>query len=133
MYDAYEELENTCERAIKELHDLNKKTSKEENTVSRDDIEMMESLTHTIASCKKGIAMMDKYDDNGYSGVSYNTQPTWNRRYANNGSSGRRGGSRSRGYSRDNGDIMQRLNAMYQDARDDQEADMIQSIMNELR
>ena len=90
---------------------------------------MMESLTHTIASTKKGIAMMDKYDDGGYSGSSYNTQPIWNRRYSN--LSGRRGGSRTRGYSRDN-DMMQRLSDMYQNARDDQEADMIQSIMNEL-
>ena len=129
MYDAYEELENTCERAVKELHDLNKKMSKEENAASRDDIEMMESLTHTIASTKKGIAMMDKYDDSGYSGSSYTTQPIWNRRYSN--LSGRRGGSRTRGYSRDN-DMMQRLSDMYQNARDDQEADMIQSIMNEL-
>ena len=127
MYDAYEVLENTCERAMKELHDLNKKLSKDDNSTPRDDVEMMESLTHTVASCKKGIAMMDKYYDegNGYSG-------TWNRRYNTNGSSGRRGSSsRSRGYSRDN-DMMARLNDMYQNARTDQEADVIQDIMNEL-
>ena len=105
MYDAYEVLENTCERAVKELYDLNKKLGKDDNTVSKDDVQMMESLTHTIASTKKGIAMMDKYS---------------HRR-----SSNRR--ARSRDY-----DIMQKLDNMYQDARDDDEAEIIQNIMNEL-
>ena len=119
MYDAYEVLENTCERAVKELNDLNKKLSKDDNTVSKDDVQMMESLTHTIASSKKGIAMMDKHYDDGYSGKRY-TMP--NRRVT----------TRGRGYSRDN-DMMSRLDDMYQNARDDREADVIRNIMNELR
>ena len=68
----------------------------------------------------------------GYSGTNYNTQPVWNKRYA---TSNRRGSSRTRGgYSRDSEKemIMQRLDNLYQSARDDQEADMIQNIMSEL-
>ena len=105
MYDAYEVLENTCNRAMKELYDIDKKLSKNDSSVSKEDVELMESLTHTVASCKKGIAMMDKYS---------------HRR-----SSNRR--ARSRDY-----DIMQKLDNMYQDARDDDEAEIIQNIMNEL-
>lgn len=123
MYDIYEILENSCERASKELHDLNKKMSKEETTASKEDIQMLESLTHTIASTKKAMAMMDKYFEDGYSG----NQQSWRRM----SSAGRRGSSRSRGYARDT-DMMQRLDNMYQNARDDREADMIQNIMNEL-
>jgi hypothetical protein len=83
MYDAYDILENTCERAMRELHDLNKKLSKDEGMISKEDIDLMESLTHTVASTKKGMAMIDKYYDDG--------QSNWNRRPMNN----RRGGSRS--------------------------------------
>ena len=68
--------------------------------------------------------MMDKYYDDGYSGTN-NMQSSY-RRYGN-----RRGSSRSRGYSRDN-DMMSRLDDMYQNARNDQEANMIHDIMNEL-
>lgn len=136
MYDVYEELEHVCERATKELHDLNKKLAKDETAITKEDIEMLDKLTHTIASTKKVMTMIDQYYDGGSSGKDgyYNISGGYsgmNRRYMNNGSSGRRGSSRMRGYSRDN-DMMQKLNAMYQDARDDQEADMIQSIMNEL-
>jgi len=114
MYDAYETLENTCERAMRELRDLNKKLSKDESTASKEDVELMESLTHTVASCKKGIAMMEKYSTDDSS-----------KRY-------RRGYStRNKSYFRDN-DVMARLDSMYQNARDDQEADIIRSIMNEL-
>ena len=133
MYDIYEELEHTCERATKELHDLNKKLANDESSISKEDIDLMDKVTHTIASTKKIMALLDQYFDNGGSSGrdgSYNISGTYsgNRRYT---SSGRRGSSRMRGYSRDN-DMMQRLRDMYQNARDDDEADMIQSIMNEL-
>ena len=144
MYDTYEELEKTCERATKELHDLNKKLANDESTISKEDIDMLDKVTHTIASTKKSILMIDQSEDSGSSGRDgyynisggysggYNTQPMWNRRYANNGSSSRRMSSRMRGSSRDN-DMMQMLNDMYQNARDDQEADVIQDIMNKMR
>lgn len=134
MYDTCEELENSYERATKELHDLNKKLDNDESTISKEDIDMLDKLTHTIASARKSILMIDQSDmGNGSSGRdgTYNINGTYsgmNRRY---GSSMRRNSSRTRGYSRDN-DMMAKLNAMYQDARDDREADIIERMMDEL-
>lgn len=139
MYDTYEELEKACERSTKELHDLNKKLANDESAISKEDIDMMDKILHSIASSKKSILMIDQADGSsgrdgyynisgGYSGSMY-TQPMWNKKY---GSSGRR--MRTRGYSRDSekDSMMQKLNMMYQDARDDQEAEVIERMMNEL-
>lgn len=130
MYDTYEELEKACERSTKELHDLNRKLANDESAISKEDIDMMDKILHSIASSKKSILMIDQADgtSGGYSG----NQPMWNRRY---GSSGRRTiMSRNRGYSRDSekDSMMQKLNMMYQDARDDHEAEVIERMMNEL-
>lgn len=131
MYDVYEELENACHRAAKELHDLNKKLSSDDANITKDDVDMMDKITHTIASTKKGMAMIDQYADTRSSGRdgSYNISGTYsngmNRRYYD---TGRRGSSRTH---RD-GDVMQKLTDMYHDARDDREADMIRDIMSEL-
>lgn len=130
MYDAYEELETTCHRATKELHDLNKKLDSDESNITKDDIDLMDKITHTIASTKKGMAMIDQYANNRSSGRdgSYNISGTYSgKRYMD---LDRRGSSRY-GYSRDNG-MMQKLREMYQDARDDHEADVIERVMNEL-
>ena len=137
MYDAYDELEKTCERVIKELHDLNKKLANDESTISKEDIDMLDKITHTIASVKKSILMISQSENGGSSGRDgyynisggYSSQPMWDKRY---GSSGRR--MRTRGYSRDSekDSMMQKLNMMYQDARDDQEAEIIERMMNEL-
>ena len=67
MYDTYDELEKTCERATKELHDLNKKLANDESTISKEDIDMLGKVTHTIASTKKSILMIDQAD--GSSGM----------------------------------------------------------------
>ena len=124
MYDVYDELETACHRATKELHDLNKKLDNDESNITKEDVDLLDKVTHTIASTKKGMAMLDAPRSSGRDG-SYNISGTYsngmNRRYYEGSSRGRR-----------DGDIMQRLNDMYQDARDDREADMIRNIMNGL-
>lgn len=126
MYDLYDELERSCERATKELHDLNKKLANDESTISKEDIDMMDKILHSIASSKKSILMIDQAENNsnGSSGM-------WNRRYTNNY---RRSSSRNRGSSRDSDKdiLMQRLDNMYQNARDDYDAEVIERMMNEL-
>ena len=135
MYDTYDEVEKSCKRITKELHDLNKKLANDESTISKEDVDLMDKMLHSIASSKKSMLMIDQADDmNGSSGVSNGYSNMWNRRLmTNNGMSGRRS-SRNRGYSRDSEKdiMMQKLNNMYQDARDDQEADVIERMMNEL-
>ena len=89
MYDTYEELEKACERSTKELHDLNKKLANDESAISKEDIDMMDKILHSIASSKKSILMIDQADGSsgrdgyynisgGYSGSMY-TQPMWNK------------------------------------------------------
>lgn len=149
MHDLYDELEKTCERATKELCDLNNRLETNKNMISPTDVDMMDKLTHTIKSIKKVMTILDEYDENQnrYSGGMYYTQPMWDRGYSGNSYhgtytvatgdpghsySGRRSSRHmySRDTERDN--MMSELDNMLNNARDDREADLIRKVMSKL-
>lgn len=150
MKELYDELERTCERATKELCDLNNRLDTNKNMLSPTDVDMMDKLTHTIKSIKKIMQILDEYDEenqNRYSGGMYYSQPMWDRRYSGNSYygtytvatgdhdhnySGRRSSRHmySRDSERDN--MMSELDTMLNNARDDREAEVIRKVMSKL-
>lgn len=150
MQELYKELERTCERATKELGDLNNRLDSNKNLLSPADVDMMDKLTHTIKSIKKVMMVLEEHGENqnGYSGNSYYSQPMWDRDYSGNsyhgtytvatgepngyGYSGRRNSRHmySRDTERDN--MMSELDTMLNNARDEREADIIRRVMSKL-
>lgn len=137
--DMHKELERTCERAEKELCDLNNRLEQNKSIISPADVDMMDKLTHTIKSIKKVLELMNKdseIQNGGYSGY-YMSQPVWDRKYSGNsyhgtytvatgdGYSGRR--YMGRGYSRssEKEDMISRLENMMDRATTESEANAI--------
>lgn len=136
MHKLDDVLDKYCERITKELGDLYTKISKSE-TLSAQDLDVMDKLLHSIKSNKAVIAMIE-YDDgqgedegysgkgnsgNGYSGKRYYNEQ---RRY-DDGYSGRRSipiSGNGRMYSRDSerDDVVRKLESMMRNARTEDEA-----------
>ena len=121
MHKLDEVLENYCERIEKELSDLYTKISKSD-TMTAQDVDLMNKLLHALKSDKTVWAMIEyddsskDYSDNGYSGSKYY--------------SGRRSipSMRTRGYSRDGerDEMIRKLEDMMSEVRSDAEAMALQ-------
>lgn len=156
--ELYRELERTCKRTEKELHDLNDRLEQNKNMMSPADLDILVKITDIIKDVKSTMKKIDEmemmedgysggmYDEMNYSGT-YMTQPMWDRRMGYSGNSyrgnytletgdGRYSGARgmNRGYSRNSEreNMRAELDDMLTNARDDREAETIRKIMNRL-
>lgn len=156
MYDLYKELERTCERTTKELHDLNDRLEQNKSMMTPQDLDVLVKISDIIKDTKSTIKKIIEIDmlenqnevnDNGYSG-SYMRQPMWDTRMGysgnsyrgsytmntgnNDGYSGSRMHSR---YSRDNekSDMISRLEERLSRARNQQEADAIRATIDAVK
>lgn len=151
MHDTWKELERACERATKELCELNDRLDQNKNVLSPVDLDNLTKTVETIKNSKsamKKIIEMDEMMDenqNGYSG-NYYSQPMWDRRYSGNsyrgtytvatgdGHDGYSGRGMSRRYSRDTerDNMRAELDDMLRDSRDERESEIIKRLMNRL-
>lgn len=156
MYDLYKELERTCERTTKELHDLNDRLEQNKSMMTPQDLDILTKISDIIKDTKSTMKKIIEIDmlenqnevnDNGYSG-SYMRQPMWDTRMGysgnsyrgsytmntgnNDGYSGSRIHSR---YSRDNekSDMISRLEERLSRARNQQEADAIRATIDAVK
>ena len=144
--DMHKELERTCERAEKELCDLNNRLEQNKSIISPADVDMMDKLTHTIKSIKKVFELMDKdseIQNGGYSG-HYMAQPVWDRRYSGNsyhgqytiatgdGYSGRHSMRHSYSRNTERDDLMMKLENALSTARTKEDAEAIRKAMDVL-
>lgn len=150
--ELYRELERTCKRTEKELHDLNDRLEQNKNMMTPQDLDILVKVTDIIKDVKstmKKIDEMEMMEDNydmNYSGT-YMSQPMWDRRMGYSGNSyrgqytletgdGRYSGSRGmrRGYSRssERDDLTMRLEGMLDNARSDKEAESIRKALDAL-
>lgn len=144
-YDLYEELEKTCERVTKELHDFNKRLEKNEAMISPQDLDnlfKLADIAKDVVSTKKKIVEMESYDrnQNGYSEGFY-TSPEWDRRYSGNSyrgtytmNTGSRmndnySGRHNYSYGMPNDDINSKLEMAMKNARDNSEMEAIRKAM----
>lgn len=67
MTNLFELTERYCERIERELEDQLKKIDKS-NPVSVSDMEIIDTLWHSLKSIKTVAAMLESYEENGYSG-----------------------------------------------------------------
>lgn len=137
MNKAKELLEKYCERIEKELGDLYKNIEKSD-TMPPATLEVMDKLLHSMKSVKTTLAMLEYgNEDDGYSGKYYSA-PIYERRYSQNGYSGRDDYSGRRmmnkGYSRDSEkhDMIRKLEDMMARVRSDEEAMAIQDTLDVL-
>ena len=152
--ELYRELERTCKRTEKELHDLNDRLEQNKNMMSPADLDVLVKITDIIKDVKSTMKKIDEMEmmEDGYSdGMNYSgmymTQPMWDRRMGYSGNSyrgnytletgdGRYSGARgmNRGYSRNSEreNMRTELEDMLTNARDDREAETIRKIMNRL-
>ena len=156
--ELYRELERTCKRTEKELHDLNDRLEQNKNMMSPADLDILVKITDIIKDVKSTMKKIDEMEmmEDGYSGGMYDgmnysgtymTQPMWDRRMGYSGNSyrgnytletgdGRYSGARgmNRGYSRNSEreNMRTELEDMLTNARDDREAETIRKIMNRL-
>lgn len=156
--ELYRELERTCKRTEKELHDLNDRLEQNKNMMSPADLDVLVKITDIIKDVKSTMKKIDEMEmmEDGYSGGMYDrmnysgtymTQPMWDRRMGYSGNSyrgnytletgdGRYSGARgmNRGYSRNSEreNMRAELDDMLSNARDDREAETIRKIMNRL-
>lgn len=152
--ELYRELERTCKRTEKELHDLNDRLEQNKNMMSPADLDVLVKITDIIKDVKSTMKKIDEIEmmEDGYSdGMNYSgtymTQPMWDRRMGYSGNSyrgnytletgdGRYSGARgmNRGYSRNSEreNMRAELDDMLSNARDDREAETIRKIMNRL-
>ena len=152
--ELYRELERTCKRTEKELHDLNDRLEQNKNMMSPADLDVLVKITDIIKDVKSTMKKIDEMEmmEDGYSdGMNYSgtymTQPMWDRRMGYSGNSyrgnytletgdGRYSGARgmNRGYSRNSEreNMRAELDDMLSNARDDREAETIRKIMNRL-
>lgn len=107
-YDLYQELERTCKRTEKELHDLNDRLEQNKNMMSPADLDILVKITDVIKDVKSTMKKIDEmemmeegYSGEGYSGAgnggysgegsnysgTYMAQPMWNRRMGYSGNS----------------------------------------------
>lgn len=153
MYDLYKELERTCERSAKELHDLNDRLEQNKNVISPADLDVLVKITDIIKDVKSTMKKIDEMEmmeenQNEYSGRRYSgkfmSQPMWDNRYSGNyydgtytlntgsshdGYSGRRNMSMySRGNERD--ELAMRLGNMLNQVRDPKEADALRNAID---
>jgi len=152
MDNLMHELERTCERTTKELHDLNDRLEQNKNSMSPADLDILFKLMDVVKDIKSTIKKiyeiedMEGANDMNYSGA-YMSQPMWDRRMGYSGNSyngtytvntgdGRYSGTRgmSRGYSRNSerDNMRMQLDDMLNNARDEREAETIRKIMNKL-
>ena len=146
--DLEKELHRTCERATKELSELNDRLEQNKNIISPADVDimfkLMDIIKDTKSTMKKIIEIEDLeqgYDKN-YSG-NYYSQPMWDRRYSGNSYHGQytiatgdgrgdySGRNMRRSYSRGD-DTRMELEEMLNNTRDSQEAEVIRKILNKL-
>lgn len=136
MHKLDDVLDKYCERITKELGDLYTKISKSE-TLSAQDLDVMDKLLHSIKSNKAVIAMIEYDDgqgeDEGYSGKGYSGNGYSGKRYYNeqrrydDGYSKRRSipiSGNGRMYSRDSerDDVVRKLESMMRNVRTEDEA-----------
>ena len=162
MHDLEKELHRTCERATKELSELNDRLEQNKNIISPADVDimfkLMDIIKDTKSTMKKIIEIEDmeqmdgEYSGNMYSGnMMYRNEPMWDRRYsgANNGNGGNYSGNSYRGtYTVESGngysgrnmrrsysrgdDTRIELEEMLNNTRDPQEAETLRKIINKL-
>lgn len=121
MHELYEDLTEICEMLADELNKTNEKLEKSGGQISAGDLDYIDKLTHALKSVKTTKAMMEAEDDGySYDDMSYRDgmRSSYNRGGTYRGSSYARGrGSNarrdsrgrysSRGYSMDDGMIME--------------------------
>ena len=148
MDNLMHELERTCERTTKELHDLNDRLEQNKNSMSPADLDILFKLMDVVKDIKSTIKKIYEIEDmegsDEYSG-SYYADPMMDRRYPNrysgnsyrgtytvesgNGYSGRRMGRHySRNTERD--DLAMRLENMLTSTRSKEESDAIRKAID---
>ena len=145
------ELERTCERTTKELHDLNDRLEQNKNSMSPADLDILFKLMDVVKDIKSTIKKIYEIEDmegsDEYSG-SYYVDPMMDRRYTGNRYSGNSyrgtytvesgngysGRGMRRGYSRssERDDLTMRLENMLNSARTDKEAESIRKALDAL-
>ena len=133
MHELYEDLEEMCEVLADELNKTNEKLEKSGGQMSAGDLEYVNKLTHSIKSIKTTMAMIEAEDDGYSNNMSYEDGRSYRNSYNRGGSyrgssyaRGRgsnarrdsRGRYSSRGYSMDDGMIME-LKELMQEAPDE--------------
>lgn len=152
MHELYEDLEEMCEVLAEELNKTNDKLEKSGGQISAGDVEYIDKLTHAIKSIKTTKAMMEaeddgySYDDMPYEGGrsyrgSYNRGSSYrSNSYARDGMGRGRGSNArrdsrgrysSRGYSMDDGMIME-LKELMQEAPDEHTKREFQKFINKM-
>lgn len=145
--DLEKELHRTCERATKELSELNDRLEQNKNIISPADVDimfkLMDIIKDTKSTMKKIIEIEDmEAMDGEYSGnMMYRNEPMWDRRYSGNsyrgtytvesGRDGYSGRNMRRSYSRGD-DTRMELEEMLNSTRDPNEAEAIRKILNKL-
>ena len=156
--ELYRELERTCKRTEKELHDLNDRLEQNKNMMSPADLDILVKITDIIKDVKSTMKKIDEMEmmEDGYSGGMYDgmnysgtymAQPMWDRRMGYSGNSyrgnytletgdGRYSGARgmNRGYSRNSEreDLMMKLENALSTARTKEDAEAIRKAMEVL-
>lgn len=122
MRELYEDLEEMCDVLADELAKTNEKLEKSGGTVSAGDIEYIDKLTHAIKSIKTTKAMLESEEGHSYDYMgprSYRMTGSYARGRGSNAKRDSRGRySSERGYSRDEGMIME-LHELMEDAPDE--------------
>lgn len=146
MHDLEKELHRTCERATKELSELNDRLEQNKNMISPADVDimfkLMDIIKDTKSTMKKIIEIEDMEQMDGeYSGnMMYRNEPMWDRRYSGNSyrgtytvesGNGYSGRNMRQSYSRGN-DTRMELEEMLNSTRDPQEAETLRKIINRL-
>ena len=139
--DIMKDLENLCDILSEQISDI---TRKAKNGMSAGDLEMIDKLTHSLASVKKIMAFME--DEDGYSGNYYpmggvyadgGTDGSYRRSYRGSYARGR--GQRrdsmgrysgERGYSRS--DLADKMRDLMMDAPDDRTRQEMQRMVEKL-
>lgn len=140
------ELHRTCERATKELSQINDRLDQNKNVMSPNDVELLYKIMDIIKDAKSTLKKIYEIEDmeeiqNGYSGnMMYRNEPMWDRRYSGNSyrgtytvesGNGYSGRNMRRSYSRGD-DTRMELEEMLNNTRDSQEAEVIRKILNKL-
>lgn len=141
------ELHRTCERATKELSQINDRLDQNKNVMSPNDVELLYKIMDIIKDTKSTLKKIYEIEDMEamdveYSGnMMYRNEPAWDRRYSGNsyrgtytvesGHDGYSGRNMRRSYSRGD-DTRMELEEMLNNTRDPNEAEAIRKILNKL-
>lgn len=151
MYDLFREMERTCERNTKELHDFLDRIEQNKTTISPADLEILCKLIDIAKNSKSTMKKIIEIDEmldtnqNEYSGnMMYRNEPMWDRMSGRNYSgnsyrgtytvesgNGYSGRNMRRSYSRGDETRME-LEEMLNNTRDPQEAEVLRKIINKL-